>query len=156
MQEKENVIIRKAHYADIAPMTELLGDLFSIEKDFSFKPALHSEGLKLLFAKPDSLILVAKQKNSVIGMITLQQLISSAEGGYVGVVEDFVIDSNFRSKGIGIRLLDELFDWAAQNGLKRIQLAADKHNETALNFYAKNGFKHSSMTMLYRKGSIND
>lgn len=35
----------------------------------------------------------------VVGMITVQKLISTAEGGYVGLVEDVIIEPEVRGKG---------------------------------------------------------
>lgn len=44
-------------------------------------------------------------KFTIVGMATIQTLISTAEGGRVGLVEDVVVDESFRGKGIGKLLL---------------------------------------------------
>ena len=41
----------------------------------------------------------AYDDTQVVGMITLQVLVSTAEGGHVGVIEDFVVASQARGRG---------------------------------------------------------
>lgn len=100
----------------------------------------------LLAGSPErALVLVAESRREVVGMVTVQTLISTAEGGRVGLVEDLVVDGRFRSQGIGRRLLEEVIAWAGKAGLTRIQLLADQVNAPALRFYHHAGWSRTGM-----------
>ena len=72
----------------------------------------------------------------IVGMATLQLLISTAEGGTAGVIEDLVVSESMRGQGIGQALLNHLCGWAEGQGITRLQLLADRDNQAALDFYA--------------------
>jgi GNAT superfamily N-acetyltransferase len=93
-------------------------------------------------------VLVAEEQSKIIGMATVQILISTAEGGHVGLVEDVIVDKEQRGKGVGAALLDQLIVWADDNGLTRLQLAADRDNSAALGFYADKGWNQSKLVMM--------
>jgi len=112
-----DVRISRAEPQDIPAMVGLLGDLFSIEQDFVVDPARQREGLRALLEDPSrSLVLVARAagEEQALGMVTLQILVSTAEGGPVGLVEDLVIHPNWRGQGLGAPALGfyELQGWA--------------------------------------------
>jgi ribosomal protein S18 acetylase RimI-like enzyme len=86
--------------------------------------------------------------NKVLGMCTVQTLISTAEGGPVGLLEDLIVATDFRNQGIGAKLLAEAVNWAECQGLKRLQLLADKNNLPALNFYQKQGWNSTQLACL--------
>ena len=81
-------------------------------------------------------------------MCTVQTLISTAEGGPVGVLEDLVVAADFRHQGIGAKLLAEAVTWAECRGLTRLQLLADKNNLAALRFYQKQGWESTQLVCL--------
>jgi len=147
-----DVTIRTARPGDIPRMNELLAELFSIETDFSPDVEKQVRGLSVLVAGPPgrSCVLVAEQGGTVIGMATVQTLISTAEGGRVGMVEDVIVDREFRSRGIGTRLLNGIAAWSERTGLKRLQLLADRGNIPALDFYASRNWSSTRLICLRR------
>jgi len=134
-----HVIIREATLDDIGELIELLYELFSIESDFTFDKAKQYQGLQLMLQGGRGRhVWVAEDENrSVVGMCTLQVLISTAEGGEVGLVEDVVVKKQFRCQGIGRLLLNEMEKWASEAKLLRLQLLTDKTNLPAIQFYQK-------------------
>ncbi|MDA8100733.1 MAG: GNAT family N-acetyltransferase, partial [Nitrospiraceae bacterium] len=88
------------------------------------------------------------QAGSVVGMATVQTLISTAEGGRVGVVEDVIVAATHRRKGIGCLLLAEIETWSRRKGLKRLQLLADRENLSAIDFYSRCGWSKTSLICL--------
>ena len=77
--------IRYARADDIPAMTQLLQQLFAIEKDFTPDPERQVEGLRLLLEDRKSAILfVAEAEGRVVGMCSLLLVTSTAEGGRVG------------------------------------------------------------------------
>lgn len=145
-----DIVIRSAIPGDIPGMCDLLGDLFSIERDFTPDRVKQVQGLSSLVADPSgrSRVFVAQRNGTVVGMVTVQTLVSTAEGGRVGLVEDLVVDSRFRSQGTGRRLLEEVIAWGGKEGLKRLQLLADRANAPALRFYHRAGWTKTGMTCI--------
>ena len=144
------ITIRTALPSDIAQLVELLQELFAIETDFVFDPVKQTKGLNQLLNSDKDFILVAESSNvnKVVGMCTIQTLISTAEGGQVGLLEDLVVAAGFRHKGIGTKLLAEAVNRAECQGLKRLHLLADKNNLPALNFYEKQGWQSTQLVCL--------
>ncbi|HEY5621346.1 MAG TPA: GNAT family N-acetyltransferase [Pontiella sp.] len=118
-------------------MTRLLLDLFSIETDFTPDPQAHAQGLDLLMQCEDAALFVAETDHRIVGMCTVQVLISTAMGGKVGKVEDVVVDAEHRGMGIGSSLLQAVEEWAGSRQLSRLQLQADRNNHPALRFYER-------------------
>ena len=144
------ITIRTAKPSDIPQLVELLKELFTIEADFEFDQEKQACGLTLLLNSEKDCILVAEllSDNKVLGMCTVQTLISTAEGGPVGLLEDLIVAVDFRNQGIGAKLLAEAVNWAECQGLKRLQLLADKNNLPALNFYQKQGWESTQLVCL--------
>ncbi len=126
-----------ADKADIAALVHLLAILFSIEKDFNPDISKQQKGLELLLNNnATATIQVAKnQANQVIGMVTAQLVISTAQGAASAWVEDMVIDSAHRGQGIGKQLLQNALAWAKNKGATRAQLLVDIENSEALGYY---------------------
>jgi len=147
-----DVHIREAGIDDIGDMISLLKELFSIEADFSFDETRQRCGLKMMIEPGESrCVRVASAQNRVVGMVSIQTLVSTAEGGRSGIVEDLVVTSEWRGKGIGRRLLEAIFIWARQQGMKRLQLLADRTNVTALEFYRGQGWTATQLICLRKK-----
>ncbi|MGZ8947534.1 MAG: N-acetyltransferase family protein [Methylococcaceae bacterium] len=144
------ITIRTAYSSDIAQLVDLFNELFTIEADFDFDQDKQTYGLNLLLKSEKDCILVAESlhDNKVLGMCTVQTLISTAEGGPVCLLEDLVVAADFRNQGIGSKLVGEAINWAECQGLKRLQLLADKNNLPALNFYQKQGWQSTQLICL--------
>ena len=81
----------------------------------------------------------------MIGFCSVQTLISTAEGGPVGLIEDVVVAEGWRSNGVGRKLLEGAEAWARRRGCSRLQLLADQDNPPALGFYAHLGWQQTSL-----------
>lgn len=138
---------------DIDALVGLLGELFAVEADFSFDAEKHRQGLTLMLdgCRKHKCIKVAEHIHEVIGMCSAQALISTAEGGVVAMVEDLVIKTGWRGRGVGGMLLESMEDWRRECGLKRLQLLADSENEPAVAFYQKNGWKRTQLICLRKR-----
>ncbi|MCK5218693.1 GNAT family N-acetyltransferase [bacterium] len=152
MGQCPGIIIRPAAPADIEDMLVLLKELFVIEEDFTFNEPLQRQGLSLLLAdSKDRCVLVAERARKVIGMCSLQTVISTAEGGRVGIVEDMVVASSFHGQGVGRRLLAAMEEWAWKHGLCRLQLLADSGNCPALDFYKSQNWTNTRLICLRKR-----
>lgn len=141
-------LIRQATPTDIPAMVTLLAQLFSIEKDFCADPGKQAQGLALLLESGSAMAWVAEHQGTVVGMVTLQALISTAEGGAVGLIEDLVVASDWRGRGLGGKLIGTAETWAVAHGLTRLQLLADRGNAAALAFYEQRGWEPTQLVAL--------
>lgn len=138
--------IEPAVIEDIPQLTELLIDLFSHEPDFRPDSETQMHGLKLILEQPNrGRIFVIRSQNAIIGMINLLFTISTAEGGFVLLLEDMVIHHQHRGQGYGERLLEYALDFARKKNFLRITLLTDQINPASINFYEKHGFVKSEM-----------
>ncbi len=153
MRNEGQTAIRPARTGDIPALCDLLRDLFSIESDFVPDEEKQAHGFSALIGNPPgkALILVAVMDGMVVGMATVQTLISTAEGGRVGLIEDVIVDRRFRSRGIGTLLVEGIVAWSECAGLKRLQLLADRDNQPALNFYASRNWDTTRLICLRRR-----
>ena len=146
---KTGITIEKAAKNDLPEMAQLLSVLFAIESDFTIDYSKQLSGITRLFLHESSDLLVAKYEEKVVGMVTMQRLISSAEGDYVGQIEDLVVCEEYRKMGVGSRLINKMRSMAIDYGYKRIQLAADVDNANALAFYSRRGFKKTHLNIYH-------
>lgn len=145
---KRGITIEEAEEGDLEAMAHLLSILFAIEQDFEFDYDKQLSGITKLFHSQGKNLLVARHEEEVVGMVTMQRLISSAEGDYIGQIEDLVVKEEYRKMGVGSRLINKMRAIAQEYGYKRIQLAADEANENALRFYTRRGF-HQTHLKIY-------
>lgn len=144
------IIIRTAQDDDVKQMAGLLAELFSIEDDFVIDTDKQILGLQLLLNTPNSTILVAQKNDSVVGMVSIQQVISTAMGERVGLIEDMIVTRDFRRMGIGRMLLKAMIHISEDLGYARLSLGADMRNDEALAFYRTFGFETSNMGLMYK------
>ena len=142
----QNVVIEPASEADLDELSDLLGELFSEESDFRPNKEKQLRGLRLIFEQPNrGRVFVLRRDNAIVGMINLLFTISTAEGGFVMVLEDLVIHKGFQGKGYGSMLLDYAIDFAKKKNFLRITLLTDRPENVAQAFFRKHGFVESSM-----------
>lgn len=140
--------IRAAHKDDINELALLLKQLFSIEEDFTFEADKQKRGLGLLLDSDNSRIFVAEEYGRVIGMVTGQLVISTAEGELSLLIEDMVVDRQQRGKGAGRELLQMITEWAKKRGAHRMQLLADLNNHRAFSFYEREEWDRTNLVCL--------
>lgn len=142
-------VVREAVPADIADMVRLLKSLFSLEADFAYDEIKQRRGLEMMLEDgARRCIMVAEQNGRVIGMVTAQLLVSTAEGGLSALLEDLVVEESYQGQGTGRALLLSLEAWAAAQGVKRLQLLADRGNTRALGFYGKMSWQLTELICL--------
>ena len=140
------VVIEPATFEDLDELSVLLGELFSEESDFRPDKAKQLRGLRLIFEQPNrGRVFVLRQDRTIVGMINLLFTISTAEGGFVMVLEDLVIHEGFRGKGYGSMLLKYAIDFARQKNFLRITLLTDRPELRSQALFKRFGFYESAM-----------
>lgn len=142
-----NVEINNATYKDIPALVDLLTELFTIEKDFKPDTVKQITGLGLMLNKPEQAVIkVARNGDgSVVGMVSAQLVISTAEGATSAWVEDMIISKNYRAAGLGKMLLIDVLRWAQDKGATRAQLLVDTENEPAVGYYKHLGWETTQL-----------
>ena len=137
--------IEPATLDDLPELTDLLRDLFQQEADFQPDPEKQMRGLRLILEQPArGRIFVLRNERMIIGMINLLITISTAEGGFVLVLEDLVVHREHRGSGYGSRLLEHAIGFAREKNFLRITLLTGNPEEMR-KFYLKHGFVESDM-----------
>jgi ribosomal protein S18 acetylase RimI-like enzyme len=137
---------RLATRADLEPMVGLLQELFAIERDFACDPDKQRQGLEMLLQQPQTCrVIVVELDGHVVGMCSLHIHVSTAEGAWVGIIEDVVVTRHCRGRGLGRHLLAAAERTAAYLGLPRLQLLADQNNGAALTFYRQAGWTRTNL-----------
>jgi GNAT superfamily N-acetyltransferase len=140
------VVIQPAIAEDLDELSSLLGELFSEESDFRPDREKQLRGLRLIFEQPNrGRVFVLRRDRSIVGMINLLFTISTAEGGFVILLEDLVIHKEYRGHGYGSMLLDYAIEFAKQKNFRRITLLTDRPELRSQNFFRKHGFYESPM-----------
>ncbi|MCJ7466000.1 MAG: GNAT family N-acetyltransferase [Maribacter sp.] len=81
---------------------------------------------------------ICQEDDKLVGMAMMAtyQVIS----GYKGIIEDVVVDENYRRKGIGRKLMERLLSEGKKGQLTEILLFSGHHRLPAINLYKSLGF----------------
>ena len=143
-------VIRPANADDLPALIGLVRMLFALEEDFSFDADKVRTGLAQILDEPRACLLAADADSELVGMCSGQLTVSTAEGGPAVLVEDVVVDRQWRGRGVGRLLIQGLEQWAADNKARRLQLLADRDNAPALGFYERLGWAGTNLICLRR------
>jgi len=150
-----NIAITPATAADLDAMADLLYELFTLESDFKPEREKQLRGLRLILDNPQiGQLFVLRVEGVIAGMANALITVSTAEGRLVVLLEDVIVKAAYRGQKLGRRLIEHVFVWAAQAGMPRVTLLADKDNRPALAFYEHLGFEHSAMRVLRKPLTI--
>lgn len=142
----EDAHLEQATIEDLPALTDLLYDLFTTDGDFVPNRAKQMRGLRLILEQPNrGRIFVLRKNGMILGMINLLFTISTAEGGFVILLEDVVVHRDYRQHGIGSKLLTHAIEYAKKKDFLRITLLTDRLNEQGQRFFKSHGFFESKM-----------
>ena len=103
--------------------------------------------LKKILENENHIIHVAELNGKIVGSTTLlieQKFIH--EGGFVGHIEDVVVNKEFEGRGIGMKLVLSLLDIAKEKKCYKTILNCE---DKLIPFYEKIGFKQKSIEMRF-------
>jgi GNAT superfamily N-acetyltransferase len=141
-----DVVIEPATVEDLDDLSNLLAELFSQEEDFRPDKERQLRGLRLIIEQPNrGRVFVLRRDRVIVAMINLLFTISTAEGGFVLLLEDLVVHDSYRDKGYGSMLLEYAISFAKQKNFLRITLLTDRPEIRSQNFFKRHGFFESHM-----------
>tara|TARA_B110001454_G_C12582618_1_gene376765 strand:+ start:328 stop:762 length:435 start_codon:yes stop_codon:yes gene_type:complete len=103
--------------------------------------------LKKIISNPNHIIHVAEIDGRIVGSTTLlieQKFIH--DGGFVGHIEDVVVEKEFEGRGIGMKLVISLLEKAEEMNCYKTILDC---KEELIPFYERIGFKKESKQMRF-------
>ena len=138
--------IRKATAADIPFVLELHGQI-------DHEEMLTLDEAHKIFSKfqmyPNYSLYIAKIKDRIIGTFELLIMDNLAhKGAPSGIVEDVVVDINYRSIGIGKKMMEFAKEYCKQHGCYKLTLSSNLKREAAHRFYENLGFKKHEFSFL--------
>jgi GNAT superfamily N-acetyltransferase len=87
----------------------------------------------------DSVVLVAEANGGFVGFATAYFTIHSIRFGYRAWVEELAVHPDYRSRGIGKKLLDAAKAWARERGATHLKLDSSTARADAHRFYEREG-----------------
>ncbi len=114
--------------------------------DEDYKP-LSDDDIKGMINSEGCFIFAARSQNKIVGMITL--IIYRIPYTKKAVLEDVVVDEDFRGQGIGTKLIQTAIAKAKKTGAFIIDFTSRPNRESANRLYKKLGFKQRE-TNVYR------
>jgi GNAT superfamily N-acetyltransferase len=139
MQVDNEMQIREFHPEDMKIVTGLLQSVSKFEpKNESLEQLANS-----FLAGKGRYACVASNGGRVIGFGSVF-LLQRIRGGCSAVVEDIVVEENFRRHGVGRRIVGELVGYAKSKGCFKVTLVAGEHN---IPFYESLGFREENRSM---------
>jgi GNAT superfamily N-acetyltransferase len=100
--------------------------------------------MRELMAKPEeNLLLVALDSEHVVGY-SLSMVAKRApvfEQQVYGLISDMAVAGGYRRKGVGEKMLAEIFKWFRSKGINRVELSVAHGNPLGGPFWKKQGFK---------------
>ena len=130
-------MIRQAKITDFEAIIDLVKELAEYENEPNAVTS-KLEDYVHAFNQNDIYVLVAEEEDEIIGMALYYKAFSTWKGPMM-YLEDFVVKSNSRRKGIGQQLFDAFLQDSKDRGAIMVKWQVLDWNELAINFYQKNG-----------------
>lgn len=150
--------IRRATSADL-PRLGRLGALL-VEEHHAFDerrflptrdrtPTDYAAFLVRQLADPNVIVVVADDHGDVVGYAyaTVESYDYMALRGPAGVVQDIIVDPDFRGRGIGRQLLDATLEALSEGGAPQVVLSTAERNEAAQRLFVSAGFRRTMVEM---------
>ena len=134
MSNASNPTIREANTSDASALLQLLNQL---EHPLS-EAAVHNKIIQ--YKVPFYHLLVVEIEQQVVGFAALHGYDVFYDVGLIGRITAFCIDKEFRSQGIGQKLLQSAESFFIDQGCIRIEVSSNERRTGAHSFYLQNGF----------------
>lgn len=145
------LIFRKAVRADLPAIVRMLADdVLGSQREQLTDPLPESyyQTFEEIDGDPNHEQIVVELNGEVIGTLHLIFLPSiSYQGGLRAQVESVRVDSKYRGRGIGAKMMGYATQRAKERGAHILQLTTERSREDARRFYERLGFNPSHVGM---------
>jgi GNAT superfamily N-acetyltransferase len=145
------VAIRQARPGEEEDVLAMYDWLFAPpgSKPWQWEPDRARSRLSEAIASAGSTVLVAHDGGTLIAFCTAYVELDSVRFGRRCWVEDFAVDPERRSQGVGAALLDAAKDWARSAGATHLELDSGLARVDAHRFYEREGGTRQSFTFAW-------
>ncbi len=133
-----SIDIRPARLGDEEQLLGLTKQIAAAEGDVNSCTATAEQFRRVLLEEKRAHVLVAVEPdddNRLLGMIIFYDSFASFAGERGYFLENLVVDSGARGRGVAPQLMQALKDAAIEAGVKKIEWACDRNNKPARKFY---------------------
>ena len=142
----ENITIRESTYDDIPSLLELLYELGRPKPQKDNELETFTKLLKTYMQEDNKKILVAEIENSkIIGMVSIVFLSRLNQNTLEMYVPELIVSQNYRSNGIGKKLINFSIDIGKEKKCHRMRLESGNQRTESHKFYRNLGFETSSI-----------
>jgi ribosomal protein S18 acetylase RimI-like enzyme len=146
IKEEIKIIFFKDKY--LYDLTNLMNQ-WSKERQYTVDDI--KQHFNLIKKQKDYQILIAVNHNkNVLGYALIEKRIILGFDPFVEIVQ-LLVDENYRSLGIGNKLLLEIEKFTNNIGINQIMLSSRMERDRAHKFYQKNGFKEFKQSKFFEK-----
>jgi GNAT superfamily N-acetyltransferase len=146
-----NVLIRKANYQDTSSVIDLMFQLLPSNTSLDDAKKYNIIFNELLESKNHDVIL-AEFENRTIGLLVMSYRLALHHRGLLAVIEEFVVDENYRGESIGTRLIEFCTKLAKERNAVDIEVVTAIHRERTHKFYQDKNFIRKSYVFTYHMG----
>jgi glucosamine-phosphate N-acetyltransferase len=131
--------IRPCINDDFEEVLELLRQLWP---DKSLDPIALRKVFSLAITSDSQIYICAANDDKVVGFGSLTLKNSLWQEGFLGHIDELVLDAEHRGRGIGTQLIEHIIDAAKRRGCSRVELDSAFHRKEAHDFYERMGFEN--------------
>jgi GNAT superfamily N-acetyltransferase len=144
-KSQDVILIREIALADAPAVAQL-----SAELGYPTEVAAMRKRIETAISSRDHAVYVACISDTVIGWIDLAIVHHLAASDY-GEIAGLVVSTEFRSAGIGRKLLTKAEEWASNQGMTRMVVRSRTVREAAHRFYLREGYSLIKTSAVFSK-----
>jgi len=130
---------RQCRNEDFCDVMQLLGQLWPDKQlDRSLLQKAFDRGVR----SDSQVYLCATHGQRIVGFGSLTLKNNLWQEGYLGHIDELVVDCEYRGRGVGTLLLNELVAIATERECRRVELDSAFHRKQAHQFYERHGFEN--------------
>lgn len=133
-----NINIRNCSSDDFEGVQKLLQQLWP-DRNFNVKDL--REVYERALSSQNQKLMAAVASGRIVGFCSLTIKNNLWQAANLGVVDELVVDAEYRGFGIGKMLMEKITQIAIENECKRLELDSSFHRKEAHQFYERLGFK---------------
>jgi GNAT superfamily N-acetyltransferase len=135
------IVVRLSTPQDMSQVLRLIKDLAAFEKEINAVEISEATLIKEGFGKNAIFTcFVAELDKKIVGMALVYDRFSTWKGRSIHL-EDLVVNSDLRGRGIGKALYSEVIKYAVKRNVKRLEWVVLDWNKNAIDFYESSGAK---------------
>ena len=138
-------LIREAKLTDASVIAHLVTQL-----GYPTSSSEMENRLQIILAHPDHIIFVAEVSSTVVGLVGAYTGYSIGFTGTYGRLIGLVVDVQWRGRGIGKMLMEQIERWLREKGATRIIITSGKQRTEAHRFYEALGYTETGVRFVKR------